>query len=128
MSHHPRFDPMPERATDAALDMAMRPFIERFVKEDKRARAASLLLPKHARVEARELLPLIDTRRGRTYAEADLAPWHVVRGVFLVDKDAFSIDAKGAFGLYVTDPWLFVAYTATFAVIHYEVGQALLFT
>jgi hypothetical protein len=128
MSHHPRFDPMPERATEAALDMAMRPFIERFIKEDKRARATSLFMPKQPRIEWRDVLPLVDPRRGRTYHDHDLKPWHAVRGVFLVDHDAFSIDAKAALGLYVTDPWLFVAYTATFAVIHYEVGESLLFT
>jgi hypothetical protein len=129
MNHHqPRFDPMPERANDAALDLALRPFVERYIKEDKHARATTLCLPTHPRAECRELLPLIDTRRGRTYVDADLAPWHAVRGVFLVDKDAFSVDAKTAFGLYVTDPWLFVAYGATFAVIHWEVGQSLLFT
>jgi hypothetical protein len=128
MSHHPRFDPMPERATEVALDMAMKPFVERFVKEDKRARASSLFVPKPARTEWRDLLPLIDTRRGRTYVPADLAPWSNVRGVFLLDHDSYSIDLRGALALYVTDPWLFVAYTATFAVIHFEVGQSLLFT
>lgn len=128
MSHHPRFDPMPELATAAALDMALNPFIERFVKEDKRARATSLFVPKQTKTEWRDVLPLVDTRRGRTYTDKDLQPWSAVRGVFLVDKDAFSVDAKTALGLYVKDPWLFIAYTATFAVLHYEVGQSLLFT
>ena len=74
------------------------------------------------------MLPFVDTKRGRTYSDRDLQPWHAVRGVFLVDKDAFSIDAKTAFGLYVTDPWLFIAYSATFAVIRDEAARSLLFT
>ena len=64
----------------------------------------------------------------QTFVEADLKPWHAVRGVFLVDKDAFSVDAKTATGYYVTDPWLFVSYGATFAVIHDEGRHSLLYT
>ena len=73
-------------------------------------------------------MSLLDTTRCRTYTEPDLQPWHAVRGVFLVDKDAFSLDAKTAFGLYVTDPWLFIAYRASFAVIHEPRVRSLLFT
>ena len=138
MTIKPRFVPMPETATDAALEMALKPFVERFVKEEKRERASSLLFgrtsaapgssARQPRVECRDLLPLIDTKRGRTYTDPDLAPWHAVRGIFLVDKDVFSVDAKTALGLYVRDPWIFIAYTATFAVAHWEVGQSLLLT
>jgi hypothetical protein len=121
---HKRFDPMPEPATVAALDMTLQPFVERFVRTDRRARAAALM-DKHA---WRDVMPLLDTSRARTYTDQDLQPWHAVRGVFLVDKDAFSLDTKTAFGLYVTDPWLFIAYSATFAVMHEPGAQSLLFT
>ncbi len=114
---------MPETASEAALELTLQPFVERFVREDKRARAVALMA-KHA---WRELIPLLDLTRGRTYTEQDLKGWHDVRGVFLVDKDAFSLDAKTAFGLYATDPWLFISYRATFAVTH-EHGGSLLFT
>ena len=128
MSHHPRFDPMPERASDAALAMALTPFVERFVEEDKRTRARAALTPKHGRLDWRDVLQLVNTRRGRTFNGTDLEPWHAVRGVFLVDKDAFAVDAKTVTGYYVTDPWLFVSYGATFAVIHDVGGHALLYT
>ena len=128
MSHHPRFDPWPEKANDAALDLALRPFVDRFVEEDKQARARAALTPKAGRIEWRDVLKLMNTRRGQTFVEADLKPWHAVRGVFLVDKDAFSVDAKTATGYYVTDPWLFVSYGATFAVIHDEGRHSLLYT
>jgi hypothetical protein len=121
---HKRFDPMPEPASAAALDMTLRPFVDRFVREDKRSRA-SALLDKHA---WSDVFALLDTTRARTYTEQDLTPWHAVRGVFLVDKDAFSLDAKTAFGLYVPDPWLFIAYSATFAVTHEHNARSLLFT
>ena len=128
MSHHPRFDPWPERANEAALDLALRPFVERFVAEDKQARARAALTPKAGRFEWRDVLKFVNTRRGQTFVDADLEPWHAVRGVFLVDKDAFSVDAKTARSYYVTDPWLFVSYGATFAVIHDEGPHALLYT
>jgi len=115
---------MPEPASEAALGMTLKPLVERFVREDKRTRAMSLL-DKHA---WRDVLPLLDTSRGRTYTQQDLQPWHAVRGVYLVDKDAFSLDAKTAFGLYTTEPWLFVAYGATFAVAHDHGAGSLLFT
>ena len=60
--------------------------------------------------------------------QQDLQPWHAVRGVYLVDKDAFSLDAKTALGLYTTGPWLFIAYSATFAVAHDHGAGSLLFT
>jgi len=128
MSHHPRFDPMPERASDAALDMALRPFVDKFIDEDKRTRARAAFTPKSGRLEWREILKLVNTRRGQTFAEADLEPWLGVRGVFLVDKDAYTVDAKTATGYYVTDPWVFVSYGATFAVIRDEGKHSLLYT
>ncbi len=119
---------MPERANEVALDMALRPFVERFVDEDKRLRARAALAPKHGRFDWRDVLALVNTRRGRTFAPAELEPWHAVRGVFLVDRDAFSVDAKTVTEYYVTDPWLFVSYGATFAVIHDEGRHSLLYT
>jgi len=115
---------MPEPASDAALAMTLRPLVDRFVREDKRTRAMSLM-DKHA---WRDVLPLLDTSRGRTYTAHDLAPWHAVRGVYLVDKDAYSLDAKTALALYTKEPWLFIAYSATFAVVHDEGAGSLLFT
>lgn len=119
---------MPERATDAALDLALRPFVDRFVDEDKHARARAAFTPKLGRLDWRDALQWVNTRRGQVFVEADLVPWHAVRGVFLVDKDAFSVDAKTATGYYVTDPWLFVSYGATFAVVHDEGRHSLLYT
>src|SRR3569623_157253 len=120
---HKRFDPMPEPASEAALAMTLRPLVARFVREDKRSRALSLM-EKHAWAD---VLPLLDTARGRTYTQQDLQPWHAVRGVYLVDKDAFSLDAKTALGLYTTSPWLFIAYSATFADAHDHGAGSLLF-
>jgi hypothetical protein len=119
---------MPERASDAALDMALRPFVDRFVEEDKQTRARAAFTPKSGKLEWRDVLKLVNTRRGQTFVESDLAPWHAVRGVFIVDRDAFSVDAKTATHYYVTDPWLFVSYGATFAVIHDEGRHSLLYT
>jgi hypothetical protein len=128
MSHHPRFDPMPERTTDAALDLALRPFVDRFIEEERRARARTVLTPKHGRIDWRDVIPLLDTRRARVFEARDLEPWHAVRGVFLVDHDAFSVDAKTMSSYYVTDPWMFVSYGATFAVVREEHGHSLLYT
>src|SRR5437660_12769692 len=115
---------MPEKASAAAFDMTLQPFVDRFVREDRRARA-KLLMDKHA---WSDVISLLDTTRARAYTEKDLQPWHAVRGVFLVDKDAFSVDAKTALGLYAPEPWLFIAYSATFAVTHEHGPASLLFT
>jgi hypothetical protein len=128
MGHHPKFEPMPERANEVALDLALRPFVERFIDEDKRARARVMLTPKQGHLEWREVLPLVNTRRGRTFNDHELTPWHSVRGVFLVDRDAFSVDAKTVTTYYLTEPWLFVSYGATFAVIQDEGRHSLLYT
>lgn len=119
---------MPERATDAALEMALTPFIERFVEEDKRVRARGALTAKGGHLEWRDVLKLVNTRRGRTFATDELRQWHAVRGVFLVDNSAFSVDAKTCSECYINAPWLFVSYGATFAVIHDEGGHSLLYT
>ncbi len=125
---HARFDPMPEAANDVALDTAIRPFIDRFIREDKRERATALFLPRKARTEWRELLPLIDLKRSRTYEKQELASWHAVRGVFLVGNDAYSVSTATAIGLYVKEPALFIAYGATFAIVESETGAPLLMT
>ena len=59
---------MPERASDAALDMALRPFVDKFIDEDKRTRARAAFTPKAGRLEWREILKLVNTRRGQTFA------------------------------------------------------------
>lgn len=128
MGHQSRFEPMPERTTEAALDLALRPFVERFIEPDRQARARTVLTPKHGRIEWSAVMQLLDTRRARVFEARDLEPWNAVRGVFLVDHDAFSIDAKTMSNYYVTDPWMFVAYGATFAVVHEGHGQSLLYT
>lgn len=125
---HPRFDPMPERANDVALEMALRPFVDKFIDDEKRARARSAFTPKHGHLDWRDVLQLVNTRRGRTFASDELTPWHAVRGVFLVDRDAFAVDAKTVTQYYVTDPWLFVSYGATFALIQDERRHSLLYT
>ena len=123
-----RFESKPEPANDAALADALPPFIERFVREDKRARALQLFVPR-PRVEWRDLIPMLDTWRARTFTDGVLVPWHATRGVFLVEHDAYSVDTKTALELYVpaTDA-LFVAYGGIFAFVRSQVGEALLFT
>jgi hypothetical protein len=121
-----RFDPMPETASEVALDQALRPFIERFVSADKRTHAASVYLPNKTRHEWRGLISMIDRQRGRTFEDTELVPWHAVRGVFLVDKDAYSVDTRTAMGLYVKDEAMFVAYGSTFAVALGTGGRLLL--
>src|ERR1041385_7387569 len=128
MGHHPRFEPMPERATEAALEMALSPFVERFVDEDKRGRARAALTMKHGHVEWHDVLKLVNPRRSRTFTSDELRQWHAVRGVFLGDNSAFSVDAKLCSECYINAPWLFVSYGATFAVIHDEGGHSLLYT
>ncbi len=123
-----RFESKPEAASDIALADALPPFIDRFVREDKRARARQLFVPR-ATVEWRDLIAMLDTWRARTYTDVELVPWHATRGVFLVDQDAYSVDTKTALGLYVpkTDA-LFVAYGGIFAFVRSQVGETLLFT
>jgi len=108
--------------------MAIKPFIDRFVVEDKRARAVTLFVPKQPRAEWNELIRMIDTHRGRTFKADELDEWHATRGVFLVDRDAFSVSTKDALGLYVTGESLFIAYGGMFAVVHEKVGASLLLT
>lgn len=123
-----RFDPSPAVATDAALEMAVQPFIERFVRPDKRERATTLFLPKQPKASWHELIQMIDTTRARPYAAGALEPWNAVRGVFVVDHDAYSITTQAAMGLYVTEDSMFVAYSGTFAVVRYHNGSPLLLT
>ena len=128
MTAKPRFDPMPPTANEVALDGALRPFIERFVREDRRDKALALFLPKKPTTEWRELIPMIDPHRARTYTAAELAPWHAVRGVLFVGKDAYSVSAEDVTKLYLTEDAVFIAYSATFATIKSEHGAPLLLT
>jgi len=128
MPTKPRFDPMPPAANDVALDGAVRPFIERFIREDKRERALGLFLPKAAATEWRGLIHMIDERRARTFAPTELVPWNAVRGVFFVGKDAWSVSSETAAGLYVTEDAMFIAYSAQFATVRSEHGAPLLLT
>jgi hypothetical protein len=129
-----RFDPVPELASDVAIDQALRPFIQRFVQEARREHATAVYLPNTAggapgtrsRHEWRGLIAHVDKQRGRTFTATELAPWLAVRGVFLVDRDAFAVDAKTAIGLYVPTEWMFVAYGATFAIVADQHGKLLL--
>lgn len=123
-----RFDPSPSEATDAALEMAIRPFIERFVREDKRERALSLFLPKSPKASWHELIGMIDTARARPFEDETLDPWKGVPGVFVIDHDAYSTETHTAMGLYCLEDALFVAYTSTFAVVRYHDGSRLLLT
>jgi hypothetical protein len=124
-----RFDPSPEVATEAALEMALRPFIERFVRTDKRERATSHFLPKIDKASYHELITSIDTTRARPYAPGVLEPWNAVSGVFLVDHEAYSVTTQVAMGLYVTsNDSIFIAYRGTFAVVRYVAGSPLLLT
>ncbi len=124
-----RFDPSPEIATVTALEMALRPFVERFVKEDKRERAFAHFLPKRDVSSYHELITSLDTTRARPCPAGALEPWNDVRGVFLVDHEAYSVTAKTALGLYVAgSDSLFVAYSGTFCVVRYQTGSPLLLT
>ncbi|MDB4964134.1 MAG: hypothetical protein JWP01_4133 [Myxococcales bacterium] len=123
-----RFDPSPTLATDVGLETAVRPFIERFVKADKRERATAHYLPKQPKASWHELIQMIDTTRARPYSLGVLEPWNAVRGVFLVDHDAYSVATEKAMGLYVLEDSLFIAYHGTFAVVRYDTGTPLLLT
>jgi hypothetical protein len=128
MTTKQRFDPSPALATDTGLETAVRPFIERFVKEDRRERAVSHFLPKQPKASWHELIQLIDTARARPYAPAVLEPWHDVRGVFVIDHDAYAVTTQAAMELYVLEDALFIAYHGTFAVVRYASGKPLLLT
>lgn len=123
-----RFDPSPTIATEAALDMAVKPFIERFVREELRDKALAAFVPKDARHHWGDLVHMIDTSRARPYEAGALAPWNAVRGVFLVEDEAYSVETQTATGLYVVEDALFVAYRATFAVARFANGKPLLLT
>ena len=126
-----RFDPSPTVATDAAIEMAVQPFIDRFVKPDKRERAIAHFLgspPRQPKASWHELIQMTDNARARPYAPGVLEPWNAVRGVFLVDHEAYSVTTQTAMGLYVLEDALFIAYRGTFAVVRYTTGAPLLLT
>ena len=75
----PRFEPSPPEATQAALDMAVQPFVEKFVRTDKRERATTLYLPKQAKASWHELIPMVDTQRARPCTPDALEPWDAGR-------------------------------------------------
>jgi hypothetical protein len=129
MTIRPRFTPSPEIATETALDMALRPFIERLVKEDKRERAVAHFLPKKDKSSYHELITSLDTTRARPSNAEALAQWKAVRGVLLIDHEAYSTSIETAMELYVSGAdALFVAYGGTFAVVRYQSGSPLLLT
>lgn len=129
MTTRPRFSPSPELATETALDMALRPFIERLVKDDKRERAVSHFLPKKEKSSYHELITSIETTRARPSTAEELAQWKTVRGVFLIDHEAYSTTTETAMSLYIPGAdAMFVAYGGTFAVVRYQSGQPLLLT
>lgn len=123
-----RFDPSPTIATEAGLETAVRPFIERFVKEDRREKALAHFVPKQPKASWHDLIPMIDTARARAYSPGVLEPWNAVRGVFLVDHEAYSVTTQTAMGLYVLEDSMFIAYRGTFAVVRYTTGSPLLLT
>lgn len=123
-----RFDPMPPVATETALDSAIRPFVDRLVREDKRERARAHFLPKLEKASYHELVTSIDMARARPYAPEVLDGWKGVRGVFLVDHDAYSLAIEEAMALYLREDAIFIAYGANFAVVRYQTGQPLLVT
>jgi hypothetical protein len=123
-----RFDPSPTIATEAALDMAIKPFVERFVRPELHEKAIAAFLPKNERHPWGDLVHMIDTARARPYEPGVLAPWNAVRGVFLVEHESYSVATQTAMGLYVVEDSLFVAYRATFAVARYANGKPLLLT
>lgn len=124
----PRFDPSPPEATEVALDMAVRPFVEKFVRADKRERATSLYLPRPPRASWHELIAMVDTQRAQLCTPEVLAPWDAVTGVLLVAHEAYTVSAKEAMTLYLTEDAVFAAYRGTFAVIRYTNAQPLLLT
>ena len=124
----PRFEPSPPEATQAALDMAVQPFVEKFVRTDKRERATTLYLPKQAKASWHELIGMVDTHRARPCTPEALAAWDAVTGVLLVAHEAYTVSAKEAMSLYLTEDAVFAAYRGTFAVIRYTNGQPLLLT
>jgi hypothetical protein len=125
----PRLDPSLTAATDAALDMSLRPFIERLVRPEKRERATSHFLPKREHSSYHELVTSIDETRARPCTPADIAGYSDVRGVLFVDHEAYSTTAKQAHEMYLKDTdAVFVAYGATFALLRPRTGAPLLIT
>jgi hypothetical protein len=123
-----RFDPSPPDAGDAALDMAVNPFLDKLVRSDKRGRAAQLFRARPAKASWHELLGMIDTTRARPCTPSELEPWHAVTGVFVIGHDAYTTSFQTAMTLYTTEDSMFIAYGATFAVVRYKTGQPLLVT
>ena len=124
----PHTEARPELANQTALDQAIRPFIDRFIREDKRDRANAILASHTPRTEWRELISWVDTSRGRALTDDSLTPWHTVRGVYLSGKEAYSVSTAEAMKLRSVDHTLFISYGATFAVNHDHHGAPLLLT
>jgi hypothetical protein len=115
-------------ATDAALELTIKPFIDRFVAKERHDKAIASFLPKQPRAHWGDLAHMTDNSRARPLEPATIAPWKAVRGVFLVEDQAFSMSLDEALAIYVPGDTVFVSYEATFAVIKQKTGQPLLLT
>ena len=115
---HQRFDNQ-TAASEAALDLTIKPFIDRFVQEERRAKALSHFVPREARASWGDLAHMFDNARARPLEASAIQPWHAVRGVFLIEHEAYSMAVEDAMKLYVPQDSLFISYEATFAIARY---------
>lgn len=115
-------------ASAAALELSIKPFIDRFVQKDRHDKAIASFLPKQPRAHWGDLAHMIDNGRARPLEKSAVAPWNAVRGVFLVEDRAYSMALETALALYAPGDSLFISYEATFAVIRSATGQPLLLT
>lgn len=123
-----QFPPGATPASTAALELSIKPFIDRFVARDRHDKAAAAFLPKQPRAHWGDLAHMIDNARARPLDPATIKPWSAVRGVFLVEDGAYSMDLESAMAIYAPGDTLFISYEATFAVARYATGQPMLLT
>ena len=117
MSHQRFPDQTP--ATEAALALTIKPFIERFVQPERSAKALSHFVPREARANWGDLAHMFDNARARPLEAKTIEPWHAVRGVLLVEHEAYSMSVEDAMKLYIAQDSLFVSYEATFAIARF---------
>ena len=118
----------PSPATSAALELTIKPFIDRFVTKERHDKAVAAFLPKQPRAHWGDLAHMTDNTRAMPLVPETIDPWKAVRGVFLFEDQAHSMSLEEALALYVQGDTLFISYEATFAVARYATGNPLLLT
>ena len=125
-----------EPATQADIDAALGPFIERFLPKDKRGRAASLFLPLKKRARPRDLVEIIENNAvvqldGSPSAAAAIARISAdLEGIYLNGKPAAfrtSFGRARELGLFsYSDEEIFIACDGRCGLVNFEIGGACL--